>query len=106
MQDVKAYGCHLGPFPTPAREDDLRHMPPNSYYDQEDFLRGYAAGKQWSWTARRREAVCGMAIGNPMNLLMVLAVYGSICRAMKLPLTFPGTERERRSPSGVVDREK
>jgi nucleoside-diphosphate-sugar epimerase len=38
-QGGKAYGADLGPFKTPAREDDPRVMPPNFYYDQEDFLR-------------------------------------------------------------------
>jgi nucleoside-diphosphate-sugar epimerase len=38
-QGGKAYGADLGPFKTPAREDDPRLMPPNFYYDQEDFLR-------------------------------------------------------------------
>ncbi|MBA8837490.1 NAD-dependent epimerase/dehydratase family protein [Ochrobactrum sp. RH2CCR150] len=47
MQGGKAYGCHLGPFPTPAREDDPRHISPNFYYDQEDFLRVHSVGKQW-----------------------------------------------------------
>ncbi|HHP7237892.1 NAD-dependent epimerase/dehydratase family protein, partial [Longibacter sp.] len=27
-QGLKVYGAHLGPFKTPAREDDPRHMPP------------------------------------------------------------------------------
>src|ERR1039457_4923742 len=38
-QGGKAYGADLGPFKTPAREDDPRLMPPNFYYDQEDLLR-------------------------------------------------------------------
>ena len=38
-QGGKAYGSDLGPFKTPAREDDPRLMPPNFYYDQEDLLR-------------------------------------------------------------------
>jgi hypothetical protein len=31
-------GNHLGPYKTPTKEDDPRHMPPNFYYDQQDFL--------------------------------------------------------------------
>lgn len=27
MQGGKAYGCHIGPFPSPAKESDPRHMP-------------------------------------------------------------------------------
>jgi nucleoside-diphosphate-sugar epimerase len=38
-QGGKAYGADVGPFKTPAREDDPRLMPPNFYYDQEDHLR-------------------------------------------------------------------
>jgi nucleoside-diphosphate-sugar epimerase len=91
MQGGKAYGCHLGAFPSPARESDPRHMPPNFYYDQEDFLRRASIGKRWTWTALRPEAVIGMAVGNPMNLLMVIAVYALISKALRLPLVFPGT---------------
>lgn len=90
MQGGKAYGAHIGAFPTPAKESDHRHMPPNFYYDQEDFLRDHSAGKQWSWTALRPEAVAGLATGNPMNLLMVIAVYGTLARRFSVPLSFPG----------------
>ena len=90
-QGGKAYGADLGPFKTPAREDDPRLMPPNFYYDQEDFLRARQRGKSWHLTALRPEAVMGYATGNPMNLLMVIAVYAAISRELGLPLRFPGT---------------
>jgi hypothetical protein len=64
-QGGKAYGADLGPFKTPAREDDLRLMPPNFYYDQEDFLRERQQGKAWHWTALRPEATTGFGLGNP-----------------------------------------
>ena len=38
MHGTKWYGNHLGPFKTPAKEDDPRHMPPNFYYDQQDLV--------------------------------------------------------------------
>jgi nucleoside-diphosphate-sugar epimerase len=38
-QGNKYYGAHLGPFKTPAREDDPRLPGPNFYYGQEDLLR-------------------------------------------------------------------
>ena len=91
FQGGKAYGCHLGAFKTPAKETDPRHMPPNFYYDQEDFLRSQSLGKLWSWTALRPEAVCGFAVGNPMNLLMVIAVYAAISKHLGQPMRFPGT---------------
>ena len=96
-QGGKAYGADLGPFKTPAREDDPRLMPPNFYYDQEDLLRERSAGRTWSFTALRPEAVCGFAIGNPMNLTMVIAVYAAISKELGLPLRFPGTEAAYRA---------
>ncbi len=90
-QGGKAYGADLGPFKTPAREDDPRLMPPNFYYDQEDHLRERQTGKTWHWTALRPEAVCGYAIGNPMNLAMVIAIYAAISKELGLPLRFPGS---------------
>src|SRR5271166_2173934 len=44
-QGGKAYGSDLGPYKTPAREDDPRLMPPNFYYDQEDLLRSRQKGE-------------------------------------------------------------
>jgi hypothetical protein len=51
VEGAKFYGAHLGPYKTPAKETDLRHMPPNFYYDQEDYLVERSAGKTWSWIA-------------------------------------------------------
>ena len=96
-QGGKAYGADLGPFKTPAREDDPRLMPPNFYYDQEDLLRARSAGRAWSFTALRPEAVCGFAVGNPMNLAMAIAVYAAISKELGLPLRFPGTEAAYRA---------
>jgi nucleoside-diphosphate-sugar epimerase len=96
-QGGKAYGADLGPFKTPAREDDPRLMPPNFYYDQEDLLRERQRGKAWSFTALRPEAVCGFATGNPMNLLTVIAVYAAISKELGIPLRFPGTEAAYRA---------
>lgn len=91
MQGTKVYGSHIGPFDTPAREDDPRHMPPNFYYDQEDYLRAGAEAGRWSWSASRPHAVCGFALGMPMNLAMGLGVYAAISAELGLPLRFPGT---------------
>ncbi len=96
FQGGKAYGADLGPFKTPAREDDPRLMPPNFYYDQEDLLRARGAGR-WSFTALRPEAVCGFGVGNPMNLAMVIAVYAVLSRELGLPLRFPGTDAAYRA---------
>ena len=88
---AKFYGAHLGPYKTPAKETDPRHMPPNFYYNQEDYLIERSEGKAWSWTALRPSSICGFAVGNPMNMATVIAVYASLCKEMKLPLRFPGS---------------
>ncbi len=92
-QGGKAYGADLGPYKTPAREDDPRLMPPNFYYDQEDFLRERQRGKAWHWTALRPDMTTGFGVGNAMNLGMSIAVYSAISKELGLPLRFPGTER-------------
>ena len=53
--------------------------------------RGGSTGKRWSFSILRPEAVCGYAVGNPMNLTMVIAVYAAISKELGLPLRFPGT---------------
>ena len=90
MQGYKVYGAHLGPFKTPARETDAGHMPPEFNVDQQDFLEARQKGKTWSWSAIRPSVVGGFALGNPMNLAMVIAVYASISKELGLPLRFPG----------------
>ena len=90
-QGGKAYGAHLGYFNTPAKERDPRLVQPNFYYDQEDILRAAAAEHGFTATMLRPEGVVGYATGNPMNILMVIAVYASICRELGQPLRFPGT---------------
>jgi len=91
IQGGKAYGAHLGRYKTPALETDPRHFPPNFYYSQEDFLREHSAGKAWSWTAVRPDIVVGFAVGNPMNLANLIAVYASLCKELNVPFRFPGS---------------
>jgi nucleoside-diphosphate-sugar epimerase len=90
MQGYKVYGAHLGPFKTPARETDAGHMPPEFNVDQQAHLERRQIGKAWSWSAIRPSVVCGFALGNPMNLAMVIAVYAAISKELGLPLRFPG----------------
>lgn len=94
-EGAKYYGAHLGAFKTPAHEDDPRHIPPNFYYDMQDWLLGATkdagAGASWDAVVLRPDVVCGFAVGNPMNLALVIAVYATISKALGLPLRFPGT---------------
>lgn len=90
MQGYKVYGAHLGPFKTPARESDAGHMPPEFNVDQQEFLERRQIGKNWTWSAIRPSVVGGTALGNPMNLVLAIAVYASISKELNIPLRFPG----------------
>lgn len=90
MQGYKVYGAHFGPFKTPAKESDPPHMPPEFNVDQQNYLEQMQRGKSWTWSAIRPSVVCGFALGNPMNLAMVIAVYAAMSKELGIPLRFPG----------------
>jgi len=90
VEGTKWYGSHLGPFKTPAKEGDPRTVPVLFYYEQQDLIESRQKGGRWTWSAVRPHTVCGFALGNPMNLTMVLAVYASICRELGLAFSHPG----------------
>ncbi len=90
LQGMKAYGSHLGPFRTPARESDPRIPHRHFYYDQQDRLAARAEARGWRWTALRPHVVIGPARLSPLNLAAVLAVHGALCRARGEALCFPG----------------
>lgn len=90
MQGYKVYGAHLGPFQTPAREDDPGHLAPEFNVAQQEFLEALQRDRSWTWSALRPSVVCGTALGNPMNLVLVLAVYATLCKELGVPFRFPG----------------
>jgi nucleoside-diphosphate-sugar epimerase len=87
---TKYYGSHLGPFKTPARESDPRHMPPDYYFDQIDWLTAFRKDKPWDWVELRPQTLCGFAPGTAMSILPAIAVYAAISKELGLPLRFPG----------------
>jgi nucleoside-diphosphate-sugar epimerase len=86
----KWYGLHIGPYRTPAREDDPRHMPPNFYYDQQDFIAARQEGNAWAWSASRPNFVLDVAPGRARNMVSTLGAYAAICRELNVPFDFPG----------------
>jgi nucleoside-diphosphate-sugar epimerase len=90
FQGAKAYGAHLGPFPTPARESDPRVLGPLFYYPQEDLLRADAERHGFAFTVLRPDFILGSAPNNPINILLSAAVYGAYCAAERVPFRFPG----------------
>jgi nucleoside-diphosphate-sugar epimerase len=102
---AKYYGVHLGPSAAPAAETEPRHLGPNFYYDQEDYLRSRECAA-WRWTNLVPTHLTGFAIGNPMNLALSLAVYASLVREAGLRLDFPGTAAAFGAMTQVVDAEQ
>lgn len=100
---TKYYGSHLGPFRTPAKEDDPRHPGSNYYFDQIDWLTAFQHGKRWGWTELRPQTLCGFAPGTAMSIVPVIAVYAAICKELGLPLSFPGKPGAYRSIYQVTD---
>ncbi len=99
----KAYGAHLGPFRTPAKESDPRVDISLFYYEQEDSLWNWAADTGAGWTILRPDCVSGVGLGNPINMLAGLAAYAVICRELGQPLHFPGTEASWRALNQTTD---
>lgn len=92
VQGTKWYGSHLGPYRTPAREDDARHEGPNFYYDQRDWLSAAQEGSDWSFSTLRPHFISGFNVGNPHNMVAALGAYAAIRRELGEPLDFPGTQ--------------
>ena len=91
IEGNKWYGSHLGPFRTPAREDDPPHMGPNFYVEQENWPElHHQQNQSWIWSALRPHTVCGFSVNSPMNLTTCLAVYALVSKELGLPLRFPG----------------
>jgi len=78
VQGTKYYGMHLGPFRTPAREDDPRPDVPNFYYDQQDLLARRARG--WAWSASRPTFIYDFAPERARNAVTVIGAYAALCR--------------------------
>jgi len=100
---AKAYGAHLGPFPTPARESAPAVPGPLLYHDQERVLREYGHQLGVTWTVLRPDCICGPALGSPINLLLGVAVLAALARERGEPLCFPGTATSARSLIQVTD---
>lgn len=103
FQSPRAYGAGVGAYKVPAKESDPRLPVPDPGDEQMDQLVEAAASDGFHWTVLRADSVIGYAPGSPRNLLMVLAVYASVCRARGLPLRFPGTEEQYRALAQVTD---
>lgn len=86
----RAYGGMYGAFPIPAKESDPRILPPMWYFNHEDYLRERSASAGFDYTIFRPDIIGGVAVGNPTNIVVAVAVYAAICKELGQPLRFPG----------------
>ncbi|KAH8893970.1 hypothetical protein GQ53DRAFT_717713 [Thozetella sp. PMI_491] len=88
----KHYNVHLGPVPSPAREEEPRRECPigNFYYPQEDYLIEKQGGQSWRWNVIRPVAIIGYtATANGMNEAVTLALYFLVCRELGVEAIMP-----------------
>ncbi len=93
LQGTKAYGAHVAPVPVPARERWPRHPHANFYWLQEDYLREFRRGSDWSMTILRPQVIFGESLGSAMNPIPAIGVYAAILKDEGRPLAFPGGGR-------------
>ena len=90
VQGGKYYGVHLGPFPTPAKEEDFRAPIPNFNYDQQDYLIKRSKDREWSWTASRPNTLLHFSPLIARNIVSTIGAYAAICRELGAAFDFPG----------------
>lgn len=103
LEGVKHYGYHQGEYKTPAREDDPACVPPYFYEAQHAHVLKWQRGLSWTWSTTRPGAVCGYGNGARINLMTVLAAYGTMMKQLKLPLYFPGDDKTFNAVTFVSD---
>ncbi|WP_227283947.1 SDR family oxidoreductase [Boseongicola sp. H5] len=101
LGSFEAYATGL-PY-TPFQEDQPRLPAPNFYYDQEDELFDAVERQGFSWSVHRPHTLIGYALGNAMNMGVILAVYASICRETKRPFVFPGSAAQYGAVTDISD---
>ncbi|KPF72433.1 hypothetical protein IP69_03630 [Bosea sp. AAP35] len=90
FQGTKAYGVHLKPIASPARESWPRHPHRNFYWLQEDWAKEHLAAHGTAVTIFRPQVVFGDAAGVAMNIVPVLGTFAGLCRELGRPFAYPG----------------
>ncbi len=104
VHGTKWYGSHLGPYKTPAQESDPRHIGPNFYYDQHDWLSEAQRHHQtWNFSTLRPHFINGFNVGNPNNMMAAIGAYAAVQKAEGRPFNFPGTQAAYETLTMVSD---
>ncbi|KAN0116944.1 hypothetical protein V8E51_002921 [Hyaloscypha variabilis] len=92
----KHYNVHLGPVPSPCREEDPRRAASadNFYFPQEDYLVAAQKGQRWTWNVVRPEAIVGWTVKpNGMSSAMTFALYFLVCKELGTEAAMPTNQR-------------
>ena len=65
------------------------HLEPNFYYDQEDYLKEFAAEHGISWNTTRPANIPGAVPDAAMNLCLPLGIYAVVQKYLQKPHEFP-----------------
>ena len=86
----KWYGLHIGPFRTPAREDDP--APHAAQFLLRPAGPGDGTAGREGMVLEREPAdfVLDVAPGRARNMVSTLGAYAAICRELGVPFDFPG----------------
>jgi nucleoside-diphosphate-sugar epimerase len=90
VEGAKAYGALMGPMRTPAKETDPRVPGPLYYFALQDVLYDYGARHGFNTIVLRPDFIAGIGFGSYTNIVAVVAVFASVCKALGMPLYFPG----------------
>ena len=105
-QGGKYYGVQIGPHKTPSVETDPRHMPPNFYYDQEDYVKELSSKSDWDYSLVRPEVMIGFSQnGGALTALSTFAIYACICAEMNVPFHYPGNVKSFEALNKYTDAE-
>ncbi|KAH7418075.1 hypothetical protein BKA64DRAFT_187666 [Cadophora sp. MPI-SDFR-AT-0126] len=88
----KHYNVHLGPVPSPAREEEPRRTASidNFYFPQEDALIAAQKGQRWTWNVIRPEAIIGHTLKpNGMNSALTFALFFIVSKELDKEAKMP-----------------
>jgi nucleoside-diphosphate-sugar epimerase len=103
VHGTKWYGCHRGPYPTPALESDPPCDDPSFYAVQQNFIERRQSGADWAWSALRPHTIWGLPARSGNSIVILIAVYALLLKSQGEPLHFPGPEKTFRKLSQATD---
>jgi nucleoside-diphosphate-sugar epimerase len=91
VHGTKAYAPFRdGHLPVPLKESMARPANDDAYFRQEDHLRAATAARPIGWTVFRPQIIAGGGMGSNLNVLLALAVFASIRKALGQDLPIVG----------------